>query len=151
MRRYGSVVAAILVVAGCGDDEAPTALLCSLNYVPCYLHVDLVSDVWEAGTYRFVLRGDAYSAVCVGEVAQEADQMSCTSEAVKAYAVRDEARVPVWQALVRFEFSPREVEITVIKDDVELGSRSFRPRYEETEPNGKGCGICRNATVSLDF
>lgn len=86
-----------------------------------------------------------------GAVTEAGEEFSCTSPAVAAYGIANEPDEPSRQGFLRFQGSPRQVDLAIFRDDVELGSRSFRPRYEETEPNGKGCGICRNATVSLDF
>ena len=50
------------------------------------------------------------------------------------------------------DFTPRHVDVRVLHDGEEFGSGGADPVYEESEPNGPGCGTQRigTATITLE-
>lgn len=48
-----------------------------------------------------------------------------------------------------FNFTPIEVDLTIITPDGRRVSSSVTPIYQTFEPNGPGCGTCQQGTITL--
>jgi hypothetical protein len=78
-------------------------------------------------------------------------KMSAPASVGRALDVRVTPGNGTVQLLYTSGGGPSEVTIAVTWQDREVGSATFRPSYEHSEPNGDGCGVATTATETLQL
>jgi hypothetical protein len=117
----------------------------------CALDVGLETDAWQPGTYEFELHAEGTEARCAAQLPlQEGAAFTC-SDSGDFFARPPSFGEPesAWPKWVSFHTAPRRATIVIRRDGVEIARQSYKPRHEQSEPNGEGCGICENADATM--
>lgn len=141
-----TAVAVAPLVSGC-DETGPT---CNAMLPQCELSIGLDHTEWEPGDYVFEATENGETLRCAATLPDPTrESWDCSHEGWGiSYFDFGEEPYPSRLALA---YASGEVTVRILFQNQEIASERFDPRYEKTEPNGKGCGICKNATVSMEF
>jgi hypothetical protein len=139
---YRAIPLCLLPLTGCG-------LSCTLMYAPSQVDVAFDGpDAWPPDTYTIELQGYTQDAMCVLDLpADERDVQHCTSN-VFELGLDDEGDAVA--SIHVFEFAPDGFRVTVAGDHEGIDATAdFTPDYDESEPNGNGCGVQRTAALTM--
>jgi hypothetical protein len=156
MRTLLALVLAFVGFGLTGCDRLWASDGCNDMWPYCALQVTLDHETWESGTYEFLLSADGETSTCtVGLPLAGLDTIECSNPDLEVgwtdsawSGARPSGSSP--QHLV-FHDTPKVAEIAIVYEGREVARKSFRPDYVKTEPNGEGCGICRNAREAMAF
>ncbi|WP_373045919.1 hypothetical protein [Vulgatibacter sp.] len=142
-----SIAAVAAAASGCGGQS------CNAMLPYCALDVALVHQSWEPGAYTFRFSLDGEHVRCTADLPlAEGETLACDSDKVTSPGWGPHHRAAgEWHAVLSITGSPSEVHILVEREGVEIGSTSIHPHYETTEPNGEGCGTCKNDDAIFAF
>lgn len=122
---------------------------CNLMYAPSGVLVTFEADAWAPGTWEIEVDGLSCT-VLLGTDALPTEQVVCEDGAAARLEIRlDEAGESIVQAHL-IERTPDVVEIVVAHDDAVIVEASLVPEYVVDEPNGRGCGERRAASVTVE-
>lgn len=140
------VSAGAVFLSGCGDEKEQR---CNLMWPRCELSVALVPTAWEPGEYVFEATGNGETHRCaVSLPASTRESWDCSGTRLGPSRAWEVEPYPSSIALDR---SSGAVAVRILYQGQEIASETFQPRYKESEPNGEGCGICKNAEVTMEF
>ena len=151
MKAFLLLLPAILLtsaLAGCGMGHD-----CTLMLPRCALDVALESDAWQPGAYELELHADDAVSRCTADLPL-VDGAAFTCDEPGGYFSWPPDMgnaVSEWPKWVSFHTAPRKATIVIRRDGLEIARQSFEPRYAKTEPNGEGCGVCKNADATMSF
>ncbi len=119
------------------------------------LHIDLSPDVWQAGSYRFVVVADGKQTTCEGSLplraCEQGPSLSCTGEGV--LIGESGCALPATQhgfSDIHMQAGPSSVTVTIERDGAEIVRKTFTPAYQEAMPNGPDCPpVCRQAREQI--
>lgn len=138
-----AATAAVLALSGCD-----VGMACNAMAPYCALTVELDHVDWEPGDYVFEASDGKEVYRCTATL-PDPDGSSWKCESLLwGRHVFDEGPHPSTLAL---RSTPSKTTVRVLYGDQEIASKTFKPSYKETEPNGDGCGICKNANAKLEF
>lgn len=136
--------ASVLLLSACGKE-------CTAIGSRCELVVALDHTGWEPGTYVFEADGGGDIESCTVTLPREGEEgfLPClngwwTGNGSGMTADGYPSRLIV-------NDPPTKVAIRITYEGTVIANQTLKPRYKETEPNGEGCGICRNAEVAMEF
>ena len=115
------------------------------------LHIDLSPDVWQAGSYRFVIVADGTQTVCEGSLplraCEQGPSLSCKGKGV--LIGESGCALPAAQhgfSDIHLQAGPTNVTVTIERDGAEMVRKTFTPTYQDAMPNGPDCPpVCRQA------
>lgn len=142
----------LVVLGGC----SPRWQTCTLAaYSPIFVVEVQHEGSWDPGTWTFHSVGEGEGAGQV-DVAMDlpfdgADGPAPWTSSGDTSGVRvvlSEANDAVEQVQM-MDFTPDVLTVAVSLDDVLVGTGTFTPEYDITEPNGDGCGELRSGGTAL--
>lgn len=153
MRAIFAVAGAALLCTAVSACDMLGGQSCNAMLPYCAVDVDLSSADWQPGTYTFEMQvGDEqYSCTETLPWPVEPHAQPCSDGpmSVNGWGVFESGAWP--QKLALIDERPSKVSVRIERDGVELVSKTLRPSYKKTEPNGEGCGVCYNADESVSF
>lgn len=143
---------ALLCTSASACDMLDAGQSCNAMKPYCAVDVDLSSADWQPGTYTFEMKaGDVqYSCTETLPWSEGTYPQPCSDGPMSLDGWAYDSHV--WpRKLALLDERPSKVELRILRDGVELVSETLRPSYEESEPNGEGCGVCSNANERVSF
>lgn len=135
------------LLSGC--DEA--GVVCNAIGARCELAIGLAHAAWEPGDYVFEATENGETHRCaVALPASTRGSWDCSYPGWGLSQFDWEAEPP-YPPRLALAYASGEVTVRILYGDKEIACETFRPHYQETEPHGEGCGICRNAEVTMEF
>lgn len=104
---------------------------CTLLYAPDGVMVTLLADGWAPGLYEVEVNGEFCFVTLPG-----AEDLDCS---VPLQLMLDDDATGI-EAVMLTEETPGTVDIVLLRDGEPVDAVTVEPAYEESEPNGKGCG-----------
>lgn len=139
-----AVLAPVLSFSLSGCD----GMACNDRQYFCALSLDLSNIDWEPGEYTFETQADGETYTCTASLPDPDGRSWECSSFLMERNFRDDGPFP---AQLDVFSTPSRATFRVLYEGQEIANETFKPRYKETEPNGDRCGICKNATVSMEF
>jgi hypothetical protein len=127
-----------MVVGLAGCDALGTD--CTLMYAPDNLEILLVADVWAPGIYDVSV--NAWDCT----VTLPATEEPLCDDGLWLEITADGAGI---ELIDLTDASPANVEIVIARDGAEVFRADVTPVYDETEPNGEGCGTTRYGSAQV--
>ena len=133
----GGIAAALLLLSGCGP--------CALLGCPGELSIYLGGGFVNTTSYRIDVNdmtgtGALLTSCTLAPATGAESPLKCSSEV---------ARLTGPDAIRLDGVRPAKVLVTVSTGDSKLSEQMFAPVYADQEINGRGCGVCTSAQVSL--
>lgn len=116
----------------------------------CELSVGLEHTVWEPGNYVFEATPSGETRRCAATLPDPTRESWDCSHGDWGISWGDWGKEP-YPSRLAWAYPSGEVTVRILYQDQEIAKETFRPRYETTEPYGDGCGVCRNAEVTMEF
>lgn len=148
---------------GCGggskEPQAPDGVAnCTAMGCIDGLHVDFSPNAgWPSGHYRFIVEAGGKTTTCEGDLplraCSEGPSLRCDGEGVMI-GESGCALPPAEHGFSDLELrdGPAEVRLTIERDGARLVTKSMKPAYRTTQPNGPGCEpVCRQAAERIDL
>jgi hypothetical protein len=161
LRTLLVTIATTLLAAACGsgggeDGNGGTGPIHACTQIGCDDGLTIAFSLDEPGTYAFEIVADGEAITCSVTLPLP----PCGSGGASNCSASDVfigesgcALDPSAQSLEDLVFSgtnPASVEITVLRDGVEIAHRGFTPKYETVTPNGPECEpTCHLAEMAL--
>ena len=159
---------ALLLIGSC-DDSVQCHLVECLDSLSLALRP--ADHTWEPGSYtfEFTLDGDQYT--CKAELSDslpdsievDAPELSCSPRLSARFsntACSDQPRnedggcasvQDRWFVYVEKAGTPKALNVSVQRDDASIFVIEQRVTYPEFEPNGPGCGVCRQQRLDFEI
>lgn len=140
MRTLLLIPMLVLTISGCSME-------CTLIDAPSYLSIDLNPPVSDAGTWDVALEGDLTAACTLVLPLVAPEDVSCDSDNMNLELTDGYDAI---EGILLYNESPDALTVSLTLDGTLVSSQDLAPVYEVDEPNGKGCGERRSATVEID-
>lgn len=135
--------ASVLLMSACGTS-------CTAMEPRCELVVALDHLGWEPGTYVFEAEGGGEIESCTVTLPLE-DEGSGLPCLNRRFPFGEPTVTDGYPSRLIVREPPMKVEVRIFYENTLVANKKFEPRYDVTEPNGEGCGVCLNAEVAMDF
>jgi hypothetical protein len=133
-----------LSLCGCGVSSESCA---DETYVDT-IQIQFAPELTQSGDYQLNFASGPVNGSCnvtVGGTVIE----PCTSSHLSVEGKDSSGLVVLSTLRAWFDYAPFTFDLSLAKDDVNLTTQTITPQFVEDEPNGKGCGIQRQAVVPL--
>ncbi|MCA9646636.1 MAG: hypothetical protein KC492_38380 [Myxococcales bacterium] len=145
----------LLSAGGCRSTPKPGEL-CTQQGCDDGLRIEFQTAKWEVGSYAFRVEADGKHTLCKSVFplmpCNIGRSVQCTGDpnaAVYESGCGVEAEKQSFSE-VHFQSHPKQVKVTVLRDDVQIAEQSFKPTYTVTQPNGPNCEpTCHQAKETL--
>ena len=154
LSRAGVLWAAtVFAICGCSNHGNDCSDLGCIEEVV----LELPDELADPGTYHVLARLDADEVACTISLPGEDDD-SCSGSGLVfiGRGATDETSSLESESgslsigAVAIEGVYANVSLSIERDGMMVVSGSARPRYQDVEINGPGCGVCRMANGSLE-
>ena len=145
LRSVFCVTLATFLLASCGVLDGRS---CNLMYAPSGVTVEFQAQAWAPGTWEVEVDGLSCT-VLLDPDATPSGQVACDDAATPRLEILLSPSSATIDSAWLIESTPDVLTVKLTHDGTVVLDDELVPEYAVDEPNGRGCGERRAATVSV--
>lgn len=135
----------LIAIATVGMLSSGCGRTCTLMYVPSGVDIEIDEPLDDGHWVATLSEGTEVWACAFDVPIQEDSVVDCDPSLGLSYAEDGTLLLSLW------DHAPPSLDVEITHEDTVMHQSTVTPTYVESEPNGKGCGVNRQADVTLGW